>query len=519
VTDKTNASPSDLELAKRYHGKIGDRVVSGVAVLWSVNLLLRLFQLLSTAILARLLTPTDYGVVALATTIVGFIDIISNLQVGGALIRSENISRDHLDTAFTLNVIRGVIVGVILIASARMLAGLMHDPRLEAVLYALAVSSLIGSVHNPYFLLFARNLDFTRDAKRRAFATIGGSIIGIGAALLLRSYWALVIGSIVTNFLTMIFSYWKVQIRIRFCLTHYRDLVSYGSWLILIGTLDYMNSKVDYFLIGRDAGSKTLGAYHVGQQVTTMATGDVVGPLSSALLPAFSIMSTSAERLRTGYRDIQSVTLAVALPIGFGVSALAPDFIYALVGKQWDLAIPVITFLAPLVALQSLLGSIESLALSLNQGRLLFVRTLVFFVVRVSLMFAGFYMGGFIGVIYARMISGGFFLLYGLWLGAKFVGGRMFDPIIVSWRSMVSVVIMWLVIEVMKVPNHEIHNLSAIQQVGILAIKVCVSASVYAGVHLVLWRIMGLPQGAESRLINQGKRMLHLLRRKRAQHT
>ncbi|CAN7748914.1 lipopolysaccharide biosynthesis protein [Caballeronia sp. LjRoot31] len=519
MTDKTNVLLPDHELAKRDHDKIGDRVVSGVAVLWSVNLLLRLFQLVSTAILARLLTPADYGVVALATTIVGFIDIISNLQVGGALIRSENISRDHLDTAFTLNVIRGVIVGVILIASARMLASLMHDARLEAVLYALAVSSVIGSVHNPYFLLFARNLDFTRDAKRRAFATICGSVIGIAAALLVRSYWALVIGSIATNLLTMIFSYWKIKVRIRFCLTHYRDLVSYGSWMILIGTLDYMNSKVDYFLIGRDAGSKTLGAYHVGQQVTTMATGDVVGPLSSALLPAFSIMSTSAERLRAGYRDIQSVTLAVALPIGFGVSALASDFIYALVGTQWDLAIPVITFLAPLVALQSLLGSIESLALSLNQGRLLFVRTLIFFFVRVSLMFVGFYMGGFLGIIYARMISGGFFLLYGLWLGANLVNGRMFDPLIASWRSMVSVAIMWLAIEVMKTPNHELQNLSTFQQIGLLAIKICVGASLYVAVHLLLWRVTGLPQGAESRLINQGKRILHLLRRKRALNT
>src|ERR1700722_12756573 len=160
----SDAEPPAL-VAGRDHGRIGDRVLASAALLWSTAMLLRVLQLATTVILARILNPNDYGIVALATTIVGFIDLMSNLQIGGAVTRSEDPSPDRLDTAFTLNLIRGALTGIVLVAVAWPLASFMREPRLTGVLCAFAIPAVVGSIHNPHFLLFARNIDFKRDSQ------------------------------------------------------------------------------------------------------------------------------------------------------------------------------------------------------------------------------------------------------------------------------------------------------------------------------------------------------------------
>lgn len=489
--------------------RIGDRVAMGAAMLWATNMLLRVMQLATTAILARLLTPSDYGVVAMATAIVGLLDILSNLQVGSAIMRTQDLTQDHVDTAFTLNMLRGLASALLLAILARPLSIVMHDGRLEDVLYVLALSAFLASIHNPHFLLFARNLDFRRDSERKAIAAIGGSCVGIAMALVMRNYWALVVSSLATSALTMLMSYWRVPGSIRLSLRRSAEMFSFGSWLLLVNVIDYINSRIDYFLIGGRLGARLLGAYHVGQQITLMATGDVVAPLSNALLPAFSIMSADAERQRSSYRQMQSITLALALPIGFGTSLLAKDIILLLVGKQWLMAVPVIFYLAPIIALHTMVAGIEALALANGQGRLLFIRTAIFLGVRGALMFAGFFLGGFMGIIFARVISGSFFLLYGLGLAARITGGTIWDPVWASWRSFVSVGAMVGVLVLLSFidPGQTSYGVLLL----LLVVKIFAGALAYGGTHLLLWLAAGRPHGAETRLLEQASRIGRLV--------
>lgn len=484
-------SDSQLNLAARESAGVGTRVASSVALLWSTNMLMRGMQLATTAILARLLTPGDYGLIAIAATVAGFIDLMSNLQTGGALMRLKELTGEHLGSAFSVNMIRGLLTSLALVLLAQPLADYMGDARLAGVLYALAPSALMNSLHNPYFLLFARNIDYRREAKRNALAAIGGSMAGIAVALAVPSYWALVAGSLCTSAIALGLSYWRVPGMPRPTLKKSAEFLSYGSWLILINLMEYANSKVDYLLIGKGLGNRPLGAYHLGQQVTVMATGDIVAPMSQALMPAFSILSGDPERLRAAYRRLQSLTLALALPVGFGVSALAEPIVFLLVGRQWEQAIPVIHFLAPIIALQTVIASIESLALATHNGRLLVIRTFIYLCVRTGLMFAGFYMGGYPGIIYARMLSGSFFLIYGLTLAAHITGSRWFDPLAASWRSFASVAVMWCVL----------YALPAEDTLVALGSRILLGGALYIGTHLLLWKLSGLPEGAESKLL------------------
>lgn len=485
---------------------LGDRVVNGAALMWATSMALRLLQLFTTMLLARLLSPDDYGVVALAMTAVGLITVVSDLQISGAIVRSQDLSREHFDTAFTISVLRSALIALIMVAAARPTASSMHEPRIEAVFYALAFGIFATGFANPHFLLFTRDLKFWPNAVRRTGAAIAASLLGIALAFWTHSYWALVVSTVAGNIVTTALSYWRVPGLPGIGLSKSREMLAFGTWMIGINVLNYINNRTDYFIIGRNLGSANLGAYHVGQQFTTMATGDIIAPISTTLLPAFSKLLSDPARLRNAYKQVQVTTLALALPAGFGVSIMAPEFVHLLAGKKWDMAIPVMSYLSPLIALQTTFAGVESLAIALNKGRLLFIRSVIFFFVRVSAMFAGFYLGGFMGIIYARVLTGTFFMVYGLALAARLTQSRVLDPLTASWRSIVSVAVMWLVLRAW--PAVDVRTL---QETGLLLLvvaKVTVGGAAYLSVHLLLWKMAGCPAGAEQKILSSAGKVV-----------
>lgn len=490
---------------ERDSGQIGNRLTKSAVLLLSSSVLLRVLQLATATVLARLLTPADYGIVALAMVVTGLIDKFTNVQVGGAIAKVAQMTHAHLDTAFTLNLIRAALSALVMVAVAGPAASFMHEPRLRNVLYVLAIPTLAGGLHNPHFLLFSRDLNFSQDVKRAVFSAVLASVVGIVGAVIFRSYWALVASAVVNALCWTLFTYWKIPVRLRLGVSKSRELMSYGIWVVLIGVMDELNYRTDYLLIGRFIGSAALGAYNVGQVLTTTATGDVVDSMGKALFPAFAIMSADKERLRNGYRRIQSIMLALALPIGFGMSAVAADVVLVLFGHKWLLAIPVVSLLAPIVALQSVTASVESLMLSLNQGALLFWRTVLFLVLRVALMGAGFYLDGFMGIVYARVIYGFATLFYTLALAGRVTQSRMLDPVMASWRSLVAVAVMYGGIMILF-PTASV-KMAMGMLIGLLAMKIVTGAALYIGTHAALWLAAGRPDGAERSLLSQGMRL------------
>jgi lipopolysaccharide exporter len=326
------------------------------ATLLSVSSLgLRLFALLTTSILARALVPSDYGIVALATAVTGFLDVVSNIQVAGSIIRAPEVTEDHLRSAFTINLLRGIFSALLMVIFAAQLAWLLGDARLAPVLRALALVPLLNGLQNPAFILFERQLQFMPDVKRTMLANLIGAATSICLALQTHSYWALVVSTVVIALVHTCVTYWRVPNRVGFSLSHFREMFGFGGWLALTSIVEYVNGKVDFLLIGRGIGAAPLGAYQAGGQIIATATGDVVGPLVRAIFPSLA-MTRTPEELRDKYIRIQAVILSLALPIGIGLSAMAIEAVALLLGDRWAQAVPVVQLLGPLTALQTRLG-------------------------------------------------------------------------------------------------------------------------------------------------------------------
>lgn len=489
---------TEFMIMERSDKNVGTRVMKGAFLLTGGRLLLRLSSLVSLMVLARLLTPADYGIVSLAISVMGLLQIVSDVRVNQALIGLRKIDQRHLNTAFTLSLARGVILSLLLLLFAGVAADLMKQPLLAPVLRTLAIVPLLDGLRNPSFVMFQRNIDFSREFRRQTIATITSSLFTIAAAFYLRSYWAIVFGTLVLRSIEMSLTYWRVPHRIGFGLTNWREFVGFGGWLTFAGIFDYISITAPQFLLGRHLGANRLGEYTVGRELSTIATRELALPLATAIYPGLSAISHDPDRLRRAYREAQSTILGIALPIGLGSAMLARELILLLAGEKWLQAVPVIEAMAPLMAIGMINSGTDGLALAKGRTRALFNRALVMMLSSYPMFAAGMWLGGFQGLLYAvvvRMIIG---ISLTTWLGSRIVGDSVLSPIFASWRSIVAGGVMCLVLALL--PHAPLHGASAAEVLLQTVPLVLVGALVYVGLHYSLWIAARRPPGFEARM-------------------
>ena len=182
-------------------------VYRGAAIAVALTWVLRAIGLVSVFILARLLTPSDFGVVGLAMTAVALVETFSYLGMKQALLRMEKPERDYYDTAFTIQLIMFSALGLLLFAIAGPAADFFREPRVEPVIYALSLRFVMLGLVNIGVVEFERDFAFGRDLKMKATARIVSFFVTVALALWLRSYWALVVGMIVQSLVLTVLSY------------------------------------------------------------------------------------------------------------------------------------------------------------------------------------------------------------------------------------------------------------------------------------------------------------------------
>lgn len=331
-----------------------------VALTWS----LRAIGLVSVFILARLLTPSDFGVVGLAMTAVAMVEIFSLLGLRQALLRLENPAREYYDTAWTIQLIIFGVLALVLFAVAGPAADFYEEPRVEPVIYALSLRFVMLGVTNIGVVEFDREMDFGRDLKMRASARIMSFFVTVGMALWLRSYWALVAGMIVQSLMLAGLSYVMQPFRPRFSLAKRAELLGVSLWIFLGVAAQIFFSQVERITVGRTAETGAVGAYAVSKDVSNILTQEIATALNRV---------TYVQTVRSGDFTQQGGRIAkslggyamMAAPMGFGLAAVAESFIAAFLGDQWGAAVPLVM---PIAIASALMAVYKLVASSLQAG-------------------------------------------------------------------------------------------------------------------------------------------------------
>jgi O-antigen/teichoic acid export membrane protein len=474
--------------------------------LWTAvgRILVNLIGLMSTLVLARLLTPADFGLVAIATVVLSIANAFTELSLSAALIQHRDPQREHYDTAWTLNVLRALAIAIALALAAYPVSVAYQDKRLVDIFFVLSAAAMVSGLVNPRLVDFRRQLSFQQEIITDFANKLFGFVVAAGIAYAYRSYWALVIGSFAGQVAGLVMSYVLLPYAPRFSLTNWRPLFSFSGWMALSSGLNAINHRSDQLAVGAVLGTEPLGHYTVGDNLAVVPVRESTAPLANVLFPAFSRLQDDTPRLCAAYLRAQSLLVATALPIGVGFALIAAPFFNIVLGPQWTTAALVAQFLSTIYAAQSLSSAVGPLAMSLAHTRMLFLRSALLIVVRYPLMLLGLFSGGLVGLLLARCVSELFAVVLDISLARRLVGATLFAQIASSWRAFAATSIMaasvWGV-GVAGVDGATIAELTLLVMTGVLS---------YLGATMGLWLATGARRGPEREALEM---LIFLLRR------
>ncbi|WP_421655574.1 lipopolysaccharide biosynthesis protein [Leptothermofonsia sp. ETS-13] len=299
-------------------------------------------------ILARLLQPQDFGLVALADVFLVFMQLLLEQGFAQAIIQRQELEPEHLDTAFWISLAIGMSLTLIGFASAGWVAEFLKQPLLAPILQCLSPVFVISAFSRVQQAILERQFAFKAIALRWLVGTIAGGAVGITLAFLGFGVWSLVIQRLVHEAIGTLMlwsaSNWRPGFKVS--MPHFRQLFGFGINIMGFNVLNFFNTRINDFLIGYFLGLIALGYYSVAYRVLTVMTQLLVRTSRDVALPTFSRLQTEPERFRRAFYTATQLTSTVAFPTFLGMATLAPELVLLLFGKQWQPSIPLMQILA-----------------------------------------------------------------------------------------------------------------------------------------------------------------------------
>ena len=476
---------------------LGERVARGAAWIVAGRLLVRSLGLINTLILARLLTPDDFGVVAIGLTVMQLLQNLSDIGVSHAVVRFREAVRAHYDTLFTLSVIRGVLVSCVLLMLSLFAGDVYNDDRVGRVFLILAIAPILQSLINPRFYEFERDLDFTKEFIASAGHKIVGVIVSVMIALSFKSYTAILLGLLSGFAVQAILSYVLRPFAPRITLEKFRDLFSFTGWLTGVSVLSALNNKLDLLILGRFLGASQTGAFYLGASVAALPSEELAHPIARAIYPGLSELQKMPDRMREAFLRGVEVLGLIAMPATFGCAFVAVDLVVILLGSQWGFATPVVQYLTPAAGITVLFSAVQHYAFARGKPKAVFWRLLIFFCIRMPVFIWATVTYGIMGAIFA--IAGSWLVLSGFYMNlyAKISGGSIFDVFYRTRRSFAGVAMM--AVYFLAIRSH-LAVIDALPLYLGFVSDVVIGAMLYVLTVYGTWQAEGRPEGAETRV-------------------
>jgi O-antigen/teichoic acid export membrane protein len=331
----------------------------------------RLITTIVFVLLARLLEPADFGLLALSLVFVAFARLLVDQGFSAAIVQRAELTKGHLDTAFWTSIVAGLFMAALLCLLSRPLASVLEVPRLAPVLQALSAVVVLGAPSSTAVAVLRRSFGFRNLAFRRLLGASAGGVAGVGAALYGMQVWSLVIQALVQAITSTITLWTVTPYRPGICVSrdHLSDLFTYSNKVIGIGIVNFASRRSDDLLIGAVLGPTALGLYSVAYRLLTILTEILTETVERVAFPAFSQLQTNLPRLRRAYHMSLRTSVAITAPVYLATAVLAPQAIVTFFGTRWEPAVPVMQVLALGGFAQAVVAPNNTLLLSVGRAR------------------------------------------------------------------------------------------------------------------------------------------------------
>ncbi|NIM18838.1 MAG: MOP flippase family protein [Candidatus Latescibacteria bacterium] len=323
----------------------------------------QIVQLLTTLVLARLLEPSDFGLLGMAMVVIGFAILFRDLGTSAAVIQRKDLTEEMLSSVFWINLSFGFCVTLIIYFTAPLVASFYKEVRLTPILQLLSLTFLFASLGILQQSLLERDLAFGKLARIEATSVLVGSAVGISMAFLGFGVYSLVcqsLSSIVLNTaLLWILSKWRP--RLVFRIKAVKEIWSYSVNLTAFSVLNYFARSADYLLVGRYLGADALGYYTIAYRLMLYPLQSVSVLMGRVIFPVLSKLQDYEDRFQRAFLKTASSVALVMFPLMLGVFALARPFVFTVFGDQWGPVVPLIMILAPASMISSILMNAGSI--------------------------------------------------------------------------------------------------------------------------------------------------------------
>jgi PST family polysaccharide transporter len=357
---------------------LGGQAVRGGAVVFGAMALQKILTLVVMAVLARLLTPEDYGLLGMVSAFVVILQLFSDLGLTQATVQKADITQTQVSTLFWLNLAFSGLLAAVMVAVAPAIVWFYREPRLLNIALWLAPSFIIAGLGTQHAALMQLRLRFERLAVCDILSLVAGAVAGAWMALKGLGVYALV-GQILAQTgtktaLLWILNGWRPGLPARGCGTW--ELLRFGGYLTASNLVNNFSRNSDDLLLGRVWGAETLGLYSRASSLLAYPISLVAGPMGQVMIPIFSRLRNDKERFARAHLKAMALLTFLCFPLAGGLAMSAHEVIPVMMGARWNAAIPIFSILSISLFLYPLMSSMGWLYLATGKTDKIFHWTL-----------------------------------------------------------------------------------------------------------------------------------------------
>ncbi len=473
---------------------IGRKIAKGAAWMVLFKVAERSLGLVSTIILARLLMPKDFGIVAMAMSVIAVLELLSAFNFDLALIHDRSATRKDYDSAWTLNLIFSSLLALLMVALAVPTARFYREPRLEDVIYVLAFSRFITGFENVGIIFFRKDMEFNREFSFLLSRKLASFLVTIVLALLWRNYWALVVGQVTGRVANLVLSFTMHPYRPGWSLAAWRELFHFSKWLLFNNLFLFLKNRFADFAIGRIVGSTALGLFGVAFQIANLPTTELIAPINRAIFPGYAKIAGDLRALQQGFLDVLAMIMLFALPAGAGIAATAPLLVEVFLGDKWLASIPILQIIAFYGLVGVMQTNIGSVYLAMGKPRITTYVDAAYIGLMVPLVILATLRHGVLGAAWAYLATALIILPVNYAVMLRTIDLRLSRSLAVMWRPLLASGGMFAAVRPLLHGSWGNPGLR-------LALAVAIGAGVYVVLVLLCWRLAGMPPGGERTLL------------------
>lgn len=339
----------------------------------------RSLSLIKILILARILTPAQFGIFGIATLILGLLEMLTETGVNVVLIQEKDNVDDYINTGWVVSILRGILISLLIIISIPFVVNFFNISNAVYILYLISVIPFIRGFINPAIIKYQKNLEFNKDFKFRSFLIFVEVMVTIVLAIITKSENALVWGLIISTLLETILSFILVKPipKFNFNLTKLLNMISKGKWITGAKIFDYLFSHGDDIVVGRMLGSFSLGIYQQAYRITSLPIVEISEVFQRVTFPMYSKLIAENKKIIPTYIKTLFATLIIIIPFGILLFIFPTEIVLFVLGKNWLEAVPVLQILAIFGVIKTIANSVFPVLLAYKKQNLVMYLTLI----------------------------------------------------------------------------------------------------------------------------------------------